>query len=391
MASVSLIRAEIDGATVALTWSDDYSTAYHFIWLRDNCRCESCGEPSTGRRSLKLSALDLNVEPDRIRIESESILHVTWVGGHESQFSAVWLRNQAYDDASRRARVFSPVLWDDTFRASPPIMDFRSVDSDDTAFLDMLYTVRDHGLCFLKGAMTGAGTLAPFAEKIGFIQESNFGRVQDLVVDHNKLSVGNRAIALKPHTDEPYRASPSGILLFHCIDTDLTGAGSSIFMDGFEIAETLRVEDPEGFAVLSRNRQMFRRHFADDVDLIAEFPVVSEDEFGNITGVRINDRVAAPISITPNDVPVYYRAMQRLLQLAEDEEKMIRLTLQPGDVVIFDNHRVLHGRTDLTVTGKRWLQWIQVERGDFHSTMRISEDRLHRARSNDPFLRGAYS
>jgi hypothetical protein len=41
---------------------------------------------------------------------------------------------------------------------------------------------------------------------------------------------------------------------------------------------------------------------------------------------------------------------------------------------------VLHGRTDLTVDGERWLQWAQIERGDFHSSLRIVADRLNRAR-----------
>ncbi|MBT3558896.1 MAG: taurine catabolism dioxygenase TauD, partial [Rhodospirillales bacterium] len=61
------------------------------------------------------------------------------------------------------------------------------------------------------------------------------------------------------------------------------------------------------------------------------------------------------------------------------------------DIAVFDNHRILHGRTDLTVNGRRWLQWIQVERGDFHSTLRITADRLQQDRSIDPLLRGAYS
>ncbi|MBT4038673.1 MAG: DUF971 domain-containing protein [Rhodospirillales bacterium] len=386
----TLTRADMDTASTILTWSDGRSSQFHHIWLRDNCRCTDCGEPSTGRRSLRLSELDLNVAPEVVDIGSGD-LQITWTDGHESQFTALWLSRHAYDDDARRARAFVPTLWDDDFRATPASMSFDAVNSGDSSFLEMLHHVRDCGLCFLKGASAEAGTLEAFAGKVGYIQESNFGRVQDLVVDHSKQSVGNRTVALKAHTDEPYRASPSGILLFHCVETDVTGAGSSIFMDGFEIADVLRTEDPEGFAALAQNRQMFRRHFADDVDLIAEFPVISVDEFHNVTGIRINDRVAAPASISPDQIPAYYRGMKRLLQLAEDPDRMIHLTLQPGDIAVFDNHRILHGRTDLTVNGRRWLQWIQVERGDFHSTLRITADRLQQDRSIDPLLRGAYS
>ena len=45
---------------------------------------------------------------------------------------------------------------------------------------------------------------------------------------------------------------------------------------------------------------------------------------------------------------------------------------------------------DLTVAGKRWLQWVQIERGDFHSGLRILADRLGLARGARPLMRAAY-
>jgi hypothetical protein len=70
--------------------------------------------------------------------------------------------------------------------------------------------------------------------------------------------------------------------------------------------------------------------------------------------------------------------------------RSLQLTLKPGDIAIFDNHRVLHGRTDLSVDGQRWLQWVQIERGDFHSSLRILADRLGQARDARPLMKGAY-
>ena len=56
-------------------------------------------------------------------------------------------------------------------------------------------------------------------------------------------------------------------------------------------------------------------------------------------------------------------------------------TYEQNQVVVewADDHRVLHGRTDLTIDGQRWLQWVQIERGDFHSSLRILADRLGEA------------
>jgi len=383
-----LESAAMRNGVIELEWHDDGHSRFHPLWLRDNCRCAECGDPAIGYRSLYLTSLDLNLLPRQLA-HSPGQLKITWEDGHESCYQASWLSEHAYDNDARAARAFIPEVWNDALRASPPGYDFAAI-SDDQKLLQVLQQVRDHGICFLHNAPARTGVVEAFSQRFGFPQESNFGRVQDLVFNPQWRSIANDIKALKPHTDEPYRASPPGILLFHCIANDQTGAGSSTFVDGFEIAERLRAHDVEGFYALCNNSQSFRRHFADDVDLIAEFPVISLDEFGNLCGVRINDRVAAPARIAPDQVEAYYRGLHYLLQQSEDPQLILHLTLKPGDIAILDNHRVLHGRTDLTVDGERWLQWVQIERGDFHSSLRILADRLGQPRDTRPLMKGAY-
>lgn len=387
--TVNLQSAEIVDGQVELAWRDGGRSRFHPLWLRDNCRCDACGDPAIGYRRLRLTAIDPAIRPVRIDARGDQV-DVIWPDGHCSNYAADWLRAHACDDTARRARAWRPRLWDDALRQAPPIHDYAAIVADDRGLLTLLEQLRDLGFCFLRGAPAESGIAETVARRIGYPQESNFGRVQDLLFDPGKRSIAFDVKALKPHTDEPYRASPPGILIFHCIRNDQTGAGASLFMDGFELAERLRAADPDGFAALARNAQAFRRHYADEVDLIAEFPVISVDEFGAVCGVRINDRVAAPLSIAPGEIDVYYRGLRRLLELAEDDNLMLKLTLAPGDVALFDNHRVLHGRTDLTLDGQRWLQWVQIERGDFHSSLRIVADRLGVARDANPLLRGAY-
>ena len=374
---------------ILIQWSQHKQSSFHSIWLRDHCRCEECGNPAIGRRQLRLSEIDLNVKIIHSDILDQR-LNVSWSDGHQGQFKLEWLIENSYNERYRSSRSLRPVLWNEEYRSNPPTFDYEDVLGDDSIFLNLLNTVKDFGLCFINGATAEPGTAEKVASKIGFLQESNYGRVMDLIADKRHRSIANDVQALKPHTDEPYRASPPGILLFHCVETDNNGQGSSTFVDGFEAAQTLKDRDAEGFHALTRHNQGFRRYFDGDVDLVAEFPVISTNEFDQICGVRVNDRVAAPLCIDPESVPVYYRGMQQFLQLTEDENRMVKKTLKPGDIAIFDNHRVLHGRTSLTFKGRRWLQWVQVERGDFHSTMRILSDKLGVERNAQPFLRGAY-
>jgi len=388
-AQAQISSAAFENGVLEVCWHDGRCSAFHPIWLRDNCRCEYCGDPAIGYRELRLTGLELDCRPQTINT-SDAALTIEWNDGHGSIYSARWLRTHAYDDELRAARAFKPKLWDREFRDNPPIFNYADLADNDAGLLRALQQVRDLGLCLIRNAPTEPGIVEALALRFGCPQESNFGRVQDLVFDPGKRSIANDVKALKPHTDEPYRASPPGLLLFHCIANDQTGAGSSLFMDGFEIAEDLRRHDNQGFDALCRYAQSYRRHFADDVDLIAEFPLLNVDEFGNLCGIRLNDRVAAPLSIPPDQVETYYRGLRYLLELAESDELMLKLTLQPGDIAIFDNHRVLHGRSDLTINGQRWLQWVQIERGDFHSSLRIIADRLGLARDASPLLKGAY-
>lgn len=380
-------RAEAD--VLVVQWADGSDSRFHWIWLRDACRCSACGAYEKGFRTSKVSDIPDDITAEAVRIDGADVI-VDWPDGHESRYAGSWLLSNAYDEASRRARAFVPRPWTESIRSDPPRFAFDGVMVGDRAFLDMLYAVRDHGICVIDGAPCEAGWLERLATKVGPIQESNFGRIQDLVIDLAKGEVAQSAVALRPHTDEPYRASPPGILMFHCIQTDVEGAGQSLFVDGFEIAEVLRREDPDGFQALASHGQLFRRHFDGAVDVIAEFPILSLDAFGNLTGVRINDRVAGPANVPTDAVPVYFRGLKRLAALVEEPRYQLRYTLRPGDIAVFDNHRVLHGRTELTLSGPRWLQWAQVERGDFHSALRIVADRLGLDRSALPLMRGAY-
>jgi alpha-ketoglutarate-dependent taurine dioxygenase len=150
------------------------------------------------------------------------------------------LRELDYQDQAGRVRAFKPIIWDDSFRQNPPIIEYVDIASSDNKLLDLLYQVRDYGLCFIRNAPAQPSIVESLALRIGPPQESNFGRVQDLIFDRGKRSIGNDVKAFKLHTDEPYRASPPGILLFHCIANDQTGAGSSTFMDGLEVAGRLQ-------------------------------------------------------------------------------------------------------------------------------------------------------
>jgi alpha-ketoglutarate-dependent taurine dioxygenase len=47
-----------------------------------------------------------------------------------------------------------------------------------------------------------------------------------------------------------------------------------------------------------------------------------------------------------------------------------RLTLRPGDVIVMDNLRVLHGRTEISAPRERHLQGCYADRDGLRSRLR---------------------
>jgi gamma-butyrobetaine dioxygenase len=65
------------------------------------------------------------------------------------------------------------------------------------------------------------------------------------------------------------------------------------------------------------------------------------------------------------------------LKFAEDAalpERQIALSLQPGDIVIFDNERILHGRAAFSGASDRLLKGCYADRDGLLATLA----RLHR-------------
>lgn len=389
--AAKIVDAHHSDGMVTVIFEDGSNSTFHSIWLRDNCRCEHCGEPVIGRRTSRLTDFPPDIRPTSVAANMPQTLTIIWDHeAHESRYDAAWLKQHAYDTAeARQAKRCRPILWDKVFLKEPPI-----VASDRAAtkqgLYDVLTTVRDFGICFISGGSAAPGEMEALALRFGHLQESNFGRVLNLRIDPSQRSIANSFQALPLHTDEPYRASPPGILIFHCVKVDPERGGRSEFLDGFKIATILRDEDPEAFNALVQNRQAWRRHFDGDVDISAQFPMITLDEFGDLAGFRLNDRVGSPLSIPPDQVEPYYRGYRRLVELSADPQFIISRRLQPGDIAIFDNHRVLHGRAAFDLHSERHLQWGSVKRGDMYSSLRILADGLGLEREDGIMPSGAY-
>ncbi len=75
----------------------------------------------------------------------------------------------------------------------------------------------------------------------------------------------------------------------------------------------------------------------------------------------------------PDDVvPAFYRAYRRFGQLLTARDAEVRISLAAGDLLMLDNHRVLHGRLAYA-NGRRRLQGCYADRDALESSLRMIE------------------
>jgi gamma-butyrobetaine dioxygenase len=151
--------------------------------------------------------------------------------------------------------------------------------------------------------------------------------------------------------------------LLHCIASS-AGGGENTLVDAFRVARDL---DPDSFALLAHHPLRF--HYRDDdTDLETERPVLAVDTRGELQAVHFNTRSAEPGPLLPREWYDAYRKFGRMLGAPEYQ---IRFKLEPGDLFIVDNQRVLHGRTGYTEAGQRHLQGCYADRDGLRSRLAV--------------------
>ena len=219
-------------------------------------------------------------------------------------------------------------------------------------------------------------TVVGLAERIAFLRNSNFGLLWDVVSKPDPDSLAYTAHALAPHVDLVSREMLPGVQFLHCLVFDATG-GDSVLVDGFACAAALAETDAGAFELLTTTPLRFRYRDGAGTDISARVPMIRLDPDGEICEVRYSNALLAPLDVAAEEMLATYRAVRAFGGLLRSGRFERRLRLAPGDVMCFDNYRVLHGRTEFDPnSGPRHLQGCYVDRDDFLSRIRTLEASL---------------
>jgi trimethyllysine dioxygenase len=353
---------------LSVTWSDGAASSYPWIWLRDHAHDEATLHPVTQQRQLYTASIAPTLAAQHVSVTSEGVA-IDWISDDSRSVLPIEFLERFRRPAAPSAGVDEPrTVWDAQSLASTPLVAYDEIMSGDDGVAAWLRAVARYGFAIATGTPATAEATESLARRVGYVRETIFGGFWEFTADLSKADTAYTNLELRPHTDGTYSHDAPGLQMLHCLHFEGTG-GDSTIVDGFRIADELRRTAPHHFATLS-TVAIPGQYIGDGSHLMAARPVLRHDSTGALVQVSFNNADRAPFLLGHDEMVQLYDALRAFDLLANEPRLQWRHVLEPGEALLFDNWRVLHGRH--AYTGVRRMCGAYINHEDFESRLRLA-------------------
>ncbi|CAE8630572.1 unnamed protein product [Polarella glacialis] len=355
---------------------------FHPMWLRERC----VGPASVQQETLQAFRqphefpADLGIVSAQVSPLSDSgvaprTLTVGFTDGHVSVFDADALNNEADDFAAcgiQQSDIKCPdvFMWDKSTGSDVPRLSYLDVASGQPEVLLKLTThLLRYGHVIVEGVPSRDGEVAAFARVVSeypSVRPTNWGPVFNVrsFPDAALKDLSYTAEKLSPHVDNPYRNPNPGFQFLHVLENECA-SGESLAVDGFMAAEQLRLESPAFFKTLCQTDVRWENDGGDRSTALIHFaPMLEVDKSsGKLTQIRYSPKSGGYCpALSMEEADTFFQARRRFAELLHAESNMVRFQMVKGDLWIFNNLRLLHGRSEFNPhEGFRHLQGSYVD------------------------------
>jgi Taurine catabolism dioxygenase TauD, TfdA family/Gamma-butyrobetaine hydroxylase-like, N-terminal len=361
---------------LTIEWADGGVSEFASLWLRDNRPRDR--DAHSGQRLIDIA--DLPAAP-RIRsaVRQDGSIRIEWQDeAPPVSFDVAWLAAHAFGRSARPPElVVRRWLEGAALDAQRDFawMNLEAGRADPAARLRWLTRLLQDGLAFLEGVAATEAAILEAMPLVGRVLETNYGLTFDVRSLPQPENLAYSDLGLGLHTDNPYRDPVPGFQALHALIPSREG-GESLFADGFALAEELRCRAPQAFALLTTTAVPFH-YRSRDADLYAERPLIQLSTRGEVTAVHYNSRSIAPLKLAAREAPGFYGAYRLFALLMRDARFQLRTRLEGGTLVVFDNQRILHGRTPFSSAQfPRHLRGCYLTRDSVYSEAALLRRRL---------------
>ena len=260
------------GRAIGLSLEGVGRLRFHAIWLRDNAWDAATRAPGNGQRLITIADIPSEIRISAAGVEGNTLSLTFAPEGKTIAYDVGWLQAHSYDAERPRTTGWTAPeleLWDAGL-AAVPSASFTAVSSDRGELKRWLYGVR----------------LLKVAALFGYIRETNYGKWFEVRTEVNPSNLAYTGLGLQAHTDNPYRDPVPTLQILYCLENSAKG-GENMVVDGFKAATRLRAENPRGFELLSKHCARFEYAGSDGICLRARRPMIelAPGLFSTTTGV----------------------------------------------------------------------------------------------------------
>ena len=336
------------------------------IWLRDHAQDDNSWDKRSHQRKIFTAKLDTNLHIKKAEVKDNGkSIDIFWSDLNKSiNYTADFFLNNLTKSNNKYPNL---KIWTNKDLDQNIYTDFNEAISEDgyKLFLKKLY---EYGFTVIQNCKTEMSSVEKIAKKIGYVRESIFGGLWSFESNEDKADSAYTQEELRPHTDSTYSNDAPGLQLLLCCHYKASG-GESIMVDGFKIAEVIKNDDKEIFDILS-NIEVPGKYVGDGVILEAKRPIFKLNSNKELIQVSFNNYDRTEFRIENKLMIKFYKAIKKFDSLANSPEFQWRHTLKSGELLIFNNWRVLHGRGSFK--GKRKMAGCYINMEDFESACKIN-------------------
>ncbi len=332
----------------------------HPFWLRERVNGENFVDKGTQQRLFDPTEIKGNIEITNASL-SEKFLDIVFNDGVETKLTIQSIINEFSNN--NEFKIIEKIKWDSSLN-NLNNYEFTSNIFEEKKMYDALITFYKYGFVIFKKVPVENNFIINFANSIGSIRRTNFGEYFNVKSKPNPNDLAYTSLPLAPHTDNPYRNPVPCIQLLHCIENEVSG-GYSTLVDGYTVTQKLKIDYPDYFKILTEIK--VRYQFVDqDVVLEDWSEMIKLDEYQNFKQVRFSPRLDFVPLMDKEKLDLYYAARNKISELYNSDKYRLEFKLAPGDLLMMDNYRLLHGRTSYDANeGNRFLQGCYI---DYDST-----------------------
>ncbi len=365
-------RLETDPPRV-LAQTGDTAMEVPALWLRERCQDAISLDAQTQQRLFDPHRLPDDLALVRVEVSGENRVRLAFSDGYAGEYEL----SRLADELDSEDGLPREIPWRADLALETVSVDGRRLESDEVR-LTAVETLLSHGFVIIRHLPTDPERILEVARRFGHVRETNFGRLFEVYSRPGSNDLAYRPVPLGAHTDNPYREPVPGVQLLHCLVNETAG-GWSTLVDSLAVAQRLQEEDPEGLQLLASTPVRFRFIDANE-ELIERRPIVQRDVTGRMTGVHYSPRLDYLPLLDAATTRRFQRARRRLSELFADPRFELRFPLRAGELMMFNNSRVLHGRTEYDPNeGRRHLQGCYIDLDGPRSLYRTLGRRLRPA------------